>query len=145
MGVPIFVYGTLLDPRVFARFAGRGPLRRALKARLAGWQRVPLRGTPYPTLRRGAGEVAGLLLPRLSPAAMRRLAAYEGASYRLAPVRVLTVRGLRRARAWIAPPGGSARARKRAATRECERRDSSRRVRPVLSSRNGEIWEQRHG
>lgn len=60
-----------------------------------------LRGTPYPTLRRGDGVVEGLLLPRLAPAALARLAAYEGASYALVPIRVATPRGLRRGRAWI--------------------------------------------
>lgn len=102
MGAPVFVYGTLLDPRIFARFVGRAPLRRALPARLAGWRRVGLRGTPYPTLARGAGEVAGLLLPRLAPSAFARLSAYEGACYALVPVRVATPRGPRRARAWVA-------------------------------------------
>jgi hypothetical protein len=63
---------------------------------------VVLRGTPYPTLRRGDGVVDGLLLPRLAPGAFARLAAYEGASYALAPVRVATSRGPRRGRAWIA-------------------------------------------
>jgi hypothetical protein len=63
---------------------------------------VRLRGTPYPTLRRGEGAVEGLLLPRLAPAAFARLAAYEGASYALVPVRVATRRGMRRGRAWIA-------------------------------------------
>uniref|UniRef100_UPI0022EB5E15 gamma-glutamylcyclotransferase family protein n=1 Tax=Falsiroseomonas oryzae TaxID=2766473 RepID=UPI0022EB5E15 len=65
-GAPVFLYGTLLDPRVFARFAGRAPLRCALAAVLPGHRRVTLRGTPYPTLLRGAGEVHGLLLPRLA-------------------------------------------------------------------------------
>ena len=104
MGAPIFIYGTLLAPRVFARFAGRAALRRALPARLAGWRRVVLRGTPYPTLARAPGEVKGLLLPRLAPTAFARLSAYEGASYALVPVRVATLRGPRRARAWIAAP-----------------------------------------
>ncbi|WP_372619439.1 gamma-glutamylcyclotransferase family protein [Falsiroseomonas sp.] len=101
--MPIFLYGTLLDPRLFARFAGRAPLRRAMPARLPGFRRVRLRGTPYPTLMRGKGEVQGLLLPRLPPEALSRLAAYEGASYALLPVRVATPRGPRRARAWVAP------------------------------------------
>lgn len=104
MAAPVFIYGTLLAPRVFARFAGRAPLRRAMPARLAGWRRVTLRGTPYPTLVRApAAEVAGLMLPRLAPAAFARLAAYEGASYALVPVVVATPRGPRRARAWAAP------------------------------------------
>ena len=101
-GEPIFIYGTLLDPRVLTRFAGRAAFRRAVPARLSGWRRVGLRGTPYPTLFRAPGEVQGLLLPPLPPESLARLAAYEGASYGLVPVRVTTPRGPRRARAWIA-------------------------------------------
>lgn len=102
MGAPVFIYGTLLDPRIFARFAGRAAHRRAVPARLVGWRRVGLRGTPYPTLVAGPGEVTGLLLPRLTPAGFARLSAYEGPCYALVPVRVATARGPRRARAWIA-------------------------------------------
>jgi gamma-glutamylcyclotransferase (GGCT)/AIG2-like uncharacterized protein YtfP len=99
--VAVFIYGTLLDPAVFARFAGYAPLRRAVPARLPGHRRVRLRGTPYPTLVAGAGAVCGLLLPRLAPEAFRRLSAYEGPGYALRPVRVRTRRGPRRARAWM--------------------------------------------
>jgi hypothetical protein len=99
----VFLYGTLLDPAVFRRFAGRRPPALARTARLAGHRRVALRGTPYPTLLRAPGAVDGLLIPRLAPAAFLRLVRYEGASYRLAPVSVSTARGKRRARAWIAP------------------------------------------
>lgn len=108
----LFLYGTLLDPALFARLAGRAPLRRAIPARSTGWQRARLRGTPYPTLLRGQGEVSGLLLPVIPPARFARLSAYEGASYRLAPIRVATRFGPRRARAWLAPAWR--------ATRECE-------------------------
>jgi hypothetical protein len=103
MSLPLFLYGTLLDPRVLARQAGQPGLgRRLLPAWLPGWRRVALRGTPYPTLLRAAGaETAGALL-RAGPQALSRLAAYEGAFYRLAPVRVLTSRGPVRARAWMA-------------------------------------------
>jgi gamma-glutamylcyclotransferase (GGCT)/AIG2-like uncharacterized protein YtfP len=98
----IFVYGTLLDPRVLARMSGeRGLAQRAVPALLPGHARVVLRGTPYPTLIAGGGGVAGLLL-RPGPRALARLAAYEGPSYRLAPVVVETKRGRRRARAWMA-------------------------------------------
>lgn len=104
---PVFIYGTLLDARIFARFAGRAPLRRAVPAELAGHRRVLLRGTPYPTLLRDAaaprGGVRGLLLPKLPPGAFARLAGYEGAAYALVPVRVATPRGPCRARAWMAP------------------------------------------
>jgi gamma-glutamylcyclotransferase (GGCT)/AIG2-like uncharacterized protein YtfP len=102
-GTRVFVYGTLLDARVFRRQAGTlRPWRRGLPAVLAGHRRVLLRGTPYPTLLRGWGEVRGLLLD-LPAAPLRRLAAYEGGRYRLRPVLVATARGPRRARAWTAP------------------------------------------
>ena len=90
---------------MLARQSGeRGLARRFLPARLVGWARVALRGTPYPTLvRRPGAMVAGAVLPRAGPDARRRLAAYEGAQYRLVPVRVETRRGPVRARAWVAP------------------------------------------
>ncbi|WP_237216545.1 gamma-glutamylcyclotransferase family protein [Falsiroseomonas oryziterrae] len=99
----IFVYGTLLDPRVFRRHAELRWFRRALPARLPGHRRVRLRGTPYPTLVEGAGEVRGLLLPRLPPATLARLARYEGAGYALRPLRVVTRRGRCAARGWVSP------------------------------------------
>jgi gamma-glutamylcyclotransferase (GGCT)/AIG2-like uncharacterized protein YtfP len=99
----LFLYGTLLRPAVLERMAGqRGLARRLRPARLPGHARVLLRGTPYPTLvpRPGAATEGALL--RLGPVVLARLAAYEGASYRLVPVRVETGRGPCRARAWVA-------------------------------------------
>ena len=104
---PLFLYGTLLDPRILAAQSGlRGLSRSARPARLAGWARVTLRGTPYPTLFRQAGAETTGAVVRVGPQALRRLAAYEGPSYRLVPVRVaMAGRGqARRARAWVAPP-----------------------------------------
>lgn len=105
MSAPIFLYGTLLDPTVLARRGGDARLaRRMVPAILLGHRRVALRGTPWPTLRPDRqGAVAGEVI-RPPAAALRRLAAYEGAEYRLCPVRVLTPRGPLRARAWMAPP-----------------------------------------
>lgn len=98
----VFLYGSLLDAGVFRRMAGTlAPFRRALPARLGGYRRVALRGTPYPTLLRAAGVVDGVLVA-LAPAPLARLSTYEGASYRLIPVRVQTSRGPRCARAWVA-------------------------------------------
>lgn len=98
----VFLYGTLLDPEVLARMSGRRDLaHRALPARLRGFRRVALRGTPYPTLIPGEGEVDGLLLS-IPGQALRRLAAYEGPLYRLMPVRVRTARGFSQAHSWVA-------------------------------------------
>jgi gamma-glutamylcyclotransferase (GGCT)/AIG2-like uncharacterized protein YtfP len=103
-GAALFLYGTLLDPVVLERAAAqRGLARRLVPARLAGWRRVTLRGTPYPTLIRAPAAVTEGAVLRVGAAALARLAAYEGPSYRLAPVRVATGRGPRRARAWVAP------------------------------------------
>lgn len=76
----LFLYGTLLDPRLLARFAGRA--LPAAPAKLPGWRRVRLRGTAYPTL--------------------RRLRCSEGPRYRLVPVRARCRGRPVRARAWIA-------------------------------------------
>ncbi len=101
--LPIFLYGTLINARVLARFSGEALLhRRSIPALAPGFQRVTLRGTPYPTLRPGAGTVQGLLI-RPSRPALARLSAYEGPFYRLMPVRVTTHRGPRWARAWLSP------------------------------------------
>ena len=104
MTAPLFLYGTLLRPAVLERMAGQPGLARRLRpARLEGWARVALRGTPYPTLVRAPAAVTEGALLRCGAAALARLAAYEGASYRLVPVRVTTRRGPRWARAWVAP------------------------------------------
>lgn len=100
----LFLYGTLLRPGVLERMAGQPGLARRLRpARLEGWARVGLRGTPYPTLRRAAEATTEGALLRCGAAALARLAAYEGPPYRLVPVHVATRRGPCRARAWVAP------------------------------------------
>jgi len=72
-------------------------------ALLAGFARVRFRGTLYPTLLRDErGWVKGALI-RPSPRALTALKRYEGACYRLIPVRAQTTRGPVRARAWAVP------------------------------------------
>jgi hypothetical protein len=67
---------------VLARRGGMPGLR-LQAAELAGWRRVRLRGSRYPTLRRArGGRVAGALVD-VPARAMARLAAYEGPRYRL--------------------------------------------------------------
>ena len=88
-GIEVFLYGSLLDPAVLRAKAGRRFPARALRpARLRGWRRTRLRGTPWPMLVRDrAGQVDGLVL-RLVGAPLRRLMAYEGPAYRLRPLRL---------------------------------------------------------
>ena len=103
MRTAVFVYGTLLDPLVLEREAGRRGLARRLRpARLPAHRRVVLRGTPYPTLVRDPRAAVDGDVLRLGPAAMARLGAYEGPLYRLRPVRVLAGRARAGALAWIA-------------------------------------------
>jgi gamma-glutamylcyclotransferase (GGCT)/AIG2-like uncharacterized protein YtfP len=101
--VRLFVYGTLLDTSRLARFAGRSVV--PCPAELGGWRRVALRGTPYPTLRRGRGAVTGGLIIA-DAALLRRLSIYEGSRYRLVSVAARAIRDDTarpvRAFAWIA-------------------------------------------
>src|SRR5215213_4496904 len=101
--VRLFLYGTLLTPAALARRGGRPDLpHRLAPATLPGWRRVQLPGTPYPTLRQfPAATVPGAII-NVSPAALRRLAAYEGPRYRLTRVVVVTPEGKTAAWTWIA-------------------------------------------
>jgi gamma-glutamylcyclotransferase (GGCT)/AIG2-like uncharacterized protein YtfP len=101
--VRVFLYGTLLDPRVLAARAGRRGLR-GVPATLPGWKRVALRGQPYPTLVRARRHSVRGLVVTLAGAPLRNLQAYEGAAYRLRPVRLRLPRGCLAALAWIAQP-----------------------------------------
>ena len=89
---------------MLARVSGELALvRRLVPARLAGWRRVFLRGTPYPTLVGDADEAVGGAVLHVGSAVLARLSTYEGSDYVLTPVTVTTARGAVRARAWIAP------------------------------------------
>ena len=71
----LFLYGTLLDAATLARHSGDPRLPRRLRpARLDGFARTGLRGTPYPPLvPRPGATVAGAVL-RAGPAARQKLA-----------------------------------------------------------------------
>jgi len=101
----VFLYGSLMDPAVFARVAGTAAaLAAARPALLEGWRRVALRGTPFPTLVTAPEEAVDGLVVALRPALLPALHAYEGALYRFLPVRVLSDGRRLAARAWIARP-----------------------------------------
>ncbi len=102
----LFLYGTLLQPATLATRSGDTALpRRCVPATLHGWRRVALPAVPWPTLRRHRGGVISGTVVDVSAMAAKRLAAYEGAAYRLVPVVVATANGKTAARAWIAPGG----------------------------------------
>jgi gamma-glutamylcyclotransferase (GGCT)/AIG2-like uncharacterized protein YtfP len=96
----LFLYGTLLDPALLARFAGR-PIPMT-PAALHGWRRVALPGGRYPTLRRARGIVIGAVAT-VDRCTLARLTAYEGPTYRLRPLTVSVARRKTVAHAWIAP------------------------------------------
>lgn len=101
----VFLYGSLMDPAVFARRAGTAaPLAAARPALLEGWRRVTLRGTPFPTLLRAPAAAVDGLVVDLPASLLPPLHAYEGALYRFLPVRVLSDGQRLAARAWIARP-----------------------------------------
>jgi len=99
----LFLYGTLLDPVTLAARSGDPGLpARCQNAKLRGWRRVAQTGTPWPTLRRQADGVVVGKLVIAGAAARRRLAAYEGPTYRL---RRVVVEPRIQAWTWIAPGG----------------------------------------
>ncbi|GIX10399.1 gamma-glutamylcyclotransferase family protein [Elioraea sp.] len=99
----LFLYGTLTDPAVARRVAGEDRfVREARPALLAGYRRVILRGTPYPTLVPDREAAVHGLVTEVTPAVLRRLHAYEGPLYRFVTVRVLCEGATLAARAWIA-------------------------------------------
>lgn len=95
----LFLYGTLLQSAVLARRTGRMPKVQPCEA--PGWRRVQLRGTPYPTLRRAPGAMAGGLI-EADARAVGRLHAYEGMRYRFRQVRVRAGGRSLTAHVWIA-------------------------------------------
>ena len=96
----LFLYGTLV---------GDVRLRESVCATLEGWERVALRGTRYPTLRRTRGGTVVGELVDVPAKLLGQLIAYEGPAYRLTRVVVQTAKGKTAAHAWIAP-GGTRRA-----------------------------------
>jgi len=86
--LPLFVYGTLRDPDLFAAVLGRGvPAGRIHPARAPGFRAVAYPSRTYPALLRSPGVAAvGLLVLGLSPFERDLLDAYEGDEYRRSPI-----------------------------------------------------------
>ncbi len=99
----VFLYGMLLDPMTLTRHGGPTLPARLTPARLPGWRRVALRGTPWPTLRRDrTAHVSGAMLAP-SAAALARLRVFEEQPFLRRRVVVTTARGKTVAFAWIVP------------------------------------------
>ena len=85
-----FFYGTLLDRDVTALVLGRRlPASRFVPAVLPGWSRWRVQGGSYPiSLPDRKGSVEGAVVSGLSARDVARLAAYEGAGYRISSLKV---------------------------------------------------------
>ncbi len=102
---PLFVYGTLLDPRIRRAVFGPRNLTPARPARLPGYRRVYVRGAAYPALSRHVGAaVQGMLLPPPDAWTLERLDAHEGDEYWRGPVTVALGDRLIRAETYLASP-----------------------------------------
>ncbi|MGH7550521.1 MAG: gamma-glutamylcyclotransferase family protein [Gemmatimonadota bacterium] len=77
-GLPLFVYGTLLDPEFTSRLLEREVATE--EARLLDFEVLTVEGLSYPTVFEAPGEVvAGGLYRQLTGEDYERLDAYEGA------------------------------------------------------------------
>ena len=85
-----FFYGTLLDRDVTALVLGRRlPASCFAPALLPGWSRWRVQGGSYPiSIPDRKGSVAGAVVGGLSARDVARLAAYEGAGYRISSLKV---------------------------------------------------------
>jgi gamma-glutamylcyclotransferase (GGCT)/AIG2-like uncharacterized protein YtfP len=88
----LFTYGTLMDPEVWQRAAGRRfPCERAT---LEDYSARRLRGVHFPGLIEAAGAVTpGLLYRGVDAPAMQRLDEYEDDFYQRIAVKVITENG----------------------------------------------------
>lgn len=96
-GLPLFFFGTLVDPDILGLVIGRSVEPGELEpSRLPGFRRVRVQGASYPML---VPDPAGLVEGRLwrggTAEERARLDAYEGPGYRLELVRVETRSGER--------------------------------------------------
>jgi len=78
--VPLFVYGTLMDPDILRLLIGRVP--EMSDASMLGFRRYGLKGRAYPgTVREDGARVVGKLLVGLSDAEMEIMDEYEDEDY----------------------------------------------------------------
>jgi gamma-glutamylcyclotransferase (GGCT)/AIG2-like uncharacterized protein YtfP len=102
--IALFVYGSLLSPRILRAVIGRAP--RPQRATLQGYRRVSLRGQAYPgLLPDGATATTGAVL-RVDARELRVLDRYEGELYRRERIVVRLDDGTTRsAQTYVLAPG----------------------------------------
>ena len=82
--LPLFVYGTLTDPRVRERLLGRRPDLEVVRAVLRDYARVTVPGIPYPFVApKTDGAVDGMVIFGLTAADYTALDEYEDVADRL--------------------------------------------------------------
>lgn len=90
--LPLFVYGTLLDPWVRRRVIGRAIKAWVRPACLRDAVALRIRDRLYPdAVPRPGGRAWGMVLTGLSAKALAHLDAYEGDEYDRIPIRVFTL------------------------------------------------------
>lgn len=89
--LPLFIYGTLLDPWVRRRVMGRAVKAHIRPVCLRDARVLRIRGRLYPdAVPRPGGRAWGVVLAGLPPHALARLDAYEGDEYDRVAVRLFT-------------------------------------------------------
>lgn len=94
--MPLFVYGTLLDPDVRQIVMQQDlPPEQVEEASIHGFRRVHVPGRNWPMLlaHHGSGRVDGMLLHGLDAQALHRLVVFEGEEYHLVPMAVTDSEG----------------------------------------------------
>ena len=91
----LFVYGSLMSPRVLAYVIGH-PHPHTAPASLSGFHRFAIRSRTYPALCRSSNEkelVKGVLVMGLSESDIRKLDDFEGSDYERTPIKVTLENG----------------------------------------------------
>lgn len=101
--LPLFLFGTLRDPELFAVVFGRRQEALVCRpAHLPGQAAMRVEDGDFPVLvARPACRQPGLLVEGLQPGEVARAVFYESSGYRLAPVRLRVASSLATARAFL--------------------------------------------
>lgn len=98
----LFVYGTLLVPRILNAVTGLDDLE-TIPAKLEGYDIFRVMGGDFPGIVKGAGPVPGRVVQNVPEMAMRRLDAYEDSFYERELVEISTSDGTLEAFAYVVP------------------------------------------